>query len=472
MGEWKKVLVSGSDIEVRQITASGLSEASKPHIVLYDTGSGALHYTSSDAMGGTGGTIGTPTDSTYTDGFFDNFTDSTTIADAIDEISEAFLDLAPAKAGVLTLTNLVKTNPSTFSGYLAGGLTSAHWYVGAAAYDEITTLTSATTVDLDTTDTSTRFRAGKYSDLSPTNVLIGGVTSSITYGNATSPTTEDSRALTSGVGSTGTIQIENLTQYNTFWVKANARINHTLSSTGSYKYTISADNGAGETNETQLFYVGNTTHYPNQSVNIDSVSTANATYNYLSGVRYLKTATFTINITGTNLYNPVYSANQVQFSSDYFSNISSGSSSPNWNDILDLTITRTLLADKNSGISLPDMTLTGYKPGKSNVTDTANLNSLYRVNSYSTTQDSNGNNAEIKFLDEDYRVNNLQAGSWNSTAALTDGNLQVQNGRLIVGEYGDSGSLTQGGTGGDIADFFSGTVGSCCFGSYIKGVNK
>ena len=38
--------------------------------------------------------IGTPTDTTYTDGFFDTFTSNTLISDAIDEISEAFLDLA------------------------------------------------------------------------------------------------------------------------------------------------------------------------------------------------------------------------------------------------------------------------------------------------------------------------------------------------------------------------------------------
>jgi hypothetical protein len=52
MAEWKKVLVSGSDIEVRQITASGLTAASKPNLVVYDTQSGAFHYTSSTAVGG------------------------------------------------------------------------------------------------------------------------------------------------------------------------------------------------------------------------------------------------------------------------------------------------------------------------------------------------------------------------------------------------------------------------------------
>lgn len=52
MAEWKKVLVSGSNIHVNQITASGLTEVSKPHVVVYDTQSGALHYTASSAVGG------------------------------------------------------------------------------------------------------------------------------------------------------------------------------------------------------------------------------------------------------------------------------------------------------------------------------------------------------------------------------------------------------------------------------------
>lgn len=52
MAEWKKVLVSGSNIQVNQITASGLTEVSTPHVVVYDTQSGALHYTASSAVGG------------------------------------------------------------------------------------------------------------------------------------------------------------------------------------------------------------------------------------------------------------------------------------------------------------------------------------------------------------------------------------------------------------------------------------
>jgi len=54
MANWKKVLVSGSSIEVRNITASNLPENnnSSAKIVVYDTSTGTLAYTSSAAGGG------------------------------------------------------------------------------------------------------------------------------------------------------------------------------------------------------------------------------------------------------------------------------------------------------------------------------------------------------------------------------------------------------------------------------------
>ena len=54
MANWKKVLVSGSAIEVRNITASGLPESSggSDKVVVIDTTTGRLAYTSSAAGGG------------------------------------------------------------------------------------------------------------------------------------------------------------------------------------------------------------------------------------------------------------------------------------------------------------------------------------------------------------------------------------------------------------------------------------
>ena len=381
--------------------------------------------------------IGTPSDDNYTDGFFDTFTSNTKLSDAIDEISAAFLDLAPAKAGTLVGTTLTKSSPTTFSGFLAAGLNTDDWYIGTSAYSSVSFLTSATTVTLNTPDTATRFRAGKNSDR-VAGTLIGGVTSSKALGSA-ALSVSSTRALTSGAGSTGTIQITDIAQYNTFWAKANARINDILSATGSYKYNISADNGAGTSNTYQLWYVGGTSDYPNQTVTAETPVTSSTTFNYLSGIPYLRTATFTLGVTGSNLFNPVYNQNQISFASTYFSTLNTGSNTPNFDDTLLLTVTRTLTANLNSGQNFPTFTITGTKPGKSNAS-TGNVTLVsQKINSYTAAQSTN---TTEPFLDEARRYSDLQTTSWDSTATLTDGNLQVQNGRLINGKVGDYTAFT------------------------------
>jgi hypothetical protein len=376
--------------------------------------------------------IGVPSDDNYTDGFFDTFTENTKLSDAIDEISAAFLDLAPAKAGTLVGTTLSKSAPTTFTGFLAAGLNATDWYVGASAYSNISLLTSTTTVTLNTPDTSTRFRAGKNSDR-VAGTLIGGVTSSKALGNA-ALTVSSTRALTSGNGSTDTIQITDIAQYNTFWAKANARINDTLTVTGSYKYAISSDNGAGTTNTYQMWYVGASGDYPNQTVTAATPVTSSTTFNYLSGIPYLKTATFTLGITGSNLFNPVYNQNQISFASSFFATINTGSNTPNFNDTLLLNVARTLTTNTNSGQNSPTFTVTATKPGKSSATSGTVTLTSQKVNSYASAQSTN---TVEPFLDEARRYGDFQTTSWDSTAALTDGNLQVQNGRLIAGVAGD-----------------------------------
>jgi hypothetical protein len=384
--------------------------------------------------------IGTPSDTTYTDGFFDTFTSATSLANAIDEISEAFLDLAPAKAGVLTSQNL--SNPSSVDGYLAAGLFADEWYVGYSAHQEVPIITS-NSVTLSTPSTSTIFRAGKNSDL-VANTLEGGITGSITYGS-TSPVLSI-RALTAGTGTTDNINITSLAQYNTFWVKANAQIPHTITATntGSYKYAVSADNGAGTTNTRQVFWVGTTAqNYPNQTVTPGTVTSASVTYNELSGIKYLKTATFTIPMTADNMFNPVYNLNNVTFISSYFSNLTTGtqgSDTPSFNDQLSIPgTTRDLSSNTNSAQSTPTAQIRVIKPGKSNVTSNSFNISHTPVNSYVSAQST----ATIEyFLDEDKRDTGFAQTAWTPSATLTTGNLQVQNGRLIAGNTGDYSGFT------------------------------
>jgi hypothetical protein len=375
--------------------------------------------------------IGRPSDGSYTTGFFDTFTTATKVSDAIDEISAAFLDLAPAKAGTLNGQTLSLSSPGTFTGYLAGGLNSTDWYVGASAYQSISSLVSSTSVVYATPSTSTIFRAGKYSNLSPSNVLEGGVSASIASGSQTLAV-YSTRALNAGTGTTGAINITSLAQYNTFWVKANAQIEHTLTTTGSYKYAVTADNAAGTTNTSQLWYVGSS-DFPAQSVTADTPITSSTTFNYLSGISYLRTATFTLGITGSNLFNPVYNLNQVSFASTYFSSLTTGSNTPNYNDTLRLNITRTLATNVTSRTNNVTGTVTVSKPNKSDQTVSYTLTNQ-GVNSYTAAQSTN---TTEYFLDEAKRYSDFQTSTWNSGSALVDGNLQVQNGRLINGNSGN-----------------------------------
>jgi hypothetical protein len=382
--------------------------------------------------------IGQPSDGTYSDGFFDTFTPTTTLANALDEISAAFLDLAPAKAPVLTNTNMSRTNPAIFTGNLAGGL-NPQWYATASAFTQYTTLTSATNVDLRATGS----RAGKASDISAS--LIGGVTSSRAYGiNAF--TTVNSRSLSSGLGSTGTINVNFLGVFNTFWAIFSSSINDTINQTGSVQYRISADNGAGVTNTFQLFYVGGTGDYPNASLSGGTSITSSVTFNYLSGIEYLRTANFAISFTGSNLFNPVYTPNQIRLTSSFFSLLDTGSNSPQYDDVLRLTINRSLLATTHSGQSDPTCNIRASKPGKSNISIPLTLSNT-KINSYTTPVSTNNNNSQTDvFVDEARRYTNLQTSNWTSGSALVDGNIQVQNARLIVGRWGDYTAFLSGST--------------------------
>lgn len=424
MATWKKVIVSGSDAQLNSLTASLAGNA-----------------------GNVG--IGTPTDAAYTDGFFDYFTSNTRLADAIDEISEAFLLLAPAKQSVLSGSTLNKTNPTVFTGYLANGLTAGDWYQGISANQQSAFLTSATTVALNTNG----FRIGTNATI--TASLVGGVTASRAYGT-NSITSINTRALSSGNGTSGILTVSNISQYNTFWAGASGSILDTITATGSVRYSISADNTAGTTNEYQLFYVGSITDYPNVTIPLFTASLSNVTFNWLSGIPYYKTADVILTVSGSNLFKPVYNQNQTSFTSTYFTTLNTGSNNPSTNDVLIMTnVSRSLTANLNSGVSVPTATVTMTKPGKSNVTANTNLGTGSFINSYSSAQSTNSSDSQIEyFLDEANRMTDLQTSAFASGSALTNGNLQVRNGRLIVGAYGDWASLTQGGGGAGYADYF------------------
>ena len=388
--------------------------------------------------------IGTPegSDNVYTDGYFSTFNENTRLANAIDQISEAFADLAPAKAGQLTSTSLVRSTPATvYSGYLAGGLFADDWYIGFTANQLVSNkLAISTGVSLTSPSPSTSFRAGKKSDFTPSNVLEGGVTASVTA--QSDAASLSIKALNTGTGIVSALNITDLSIYESLWMKANATISHTMADTGSYKYKLSADNDAGETAETQLFYLGSGADYPDPSVSVGTIISGSTTYNDLSGIKYLKTADFTIPSTGSNLFNPVYNINQFTFSSTYFTNETTGSQAsdtPQYSDTLELGIVRSLTAGLSSAQSAPTGTVAVIKPGKTGTYNASYTLTPQLVNSYVSDPSTTINEP---FLGESRRYTNLNNAGWTSANALTNGNLEVQNGRLIGGNQGNYSGFT------------------------------
>lgn len=380
--------------------------------------------------------IGVPTDGTYTDGFFD-FTSSTKVSDAIDDISEAFLDLAPSQAELLTGEDLVNQN-SVFSGKLSSGLNS-EWYIGYSAGDTVSVLTSNSSIDLRTPSTTDTFRAGLKRDYTPVNNLTGGVTASKVWGTSGSLSI---RAYTSDTGSTGILNLNDLSIYNTFWMKANARIDETVSETGSLVYNISASN-AGVTNDYQLFYVGDSTDFPTQSFSVAPSSSIDTEITmYLSGIQYYTSgSTLEVSYTAIDLYNPVYvTGNQSYLSSTYFSDVGINfGGTPSAESTLTIeSQSITILSDQSSNYNnLGTGSVTLYKPNKSNVSSNFNIGSR-PINS----KGNMSTDTLEYFYDENYRNVDESTDGWEPTASLVDGNLQVQNGRLINGEFGDYISFT------------------------------
>lgn len=371
--------------------------------------------------------IGTPegSDNVYSDGFFSTFNENTRLANALDQISEAFADLAPAKAVALTGQQLVVANPSTlYSGYLAGGLIASDWYVDYTA-NQLVSSGLSTIAAVNLSSPTNTFPAGKKSNFDPSNVLEGGVTASIiSQGDAASLSI---KALNTGNGTVGALTIS-LVTFNNLWVKGAATIAHTMVDTGSYKYQLLADQEAGQSVEKQYFYLGT---YADPSVTTGTITSGSVTYNDLSGVKYLKTATFNIPSTGSDLFNPVYNLNQFSFSSTYTNNLTTGSQAsdtPQFGDILQLEINPTLTAGLSSGQNAPTGTVAVTKPGKTGTYNASYTLTPEKVNSYVTDPATATNEP---FLGESKRYKNLNTPTWVSSNPLNNGALQVQNGRLV-----------------------------------------
>ena len=367
------------------------------------------------------GVIGTPSDGTYTDGFFDSWTSSTTVANAVDDISELLALIAPAKPGFLTAQSLSATSqPTLYTVKLSGGLDNK-WYftqsgMGYSAGDTISTYFLTGSYVLSSPDSSTRFYAGTTTQATfgeaahliyAYNVGAGSVTSSInaTYNLAGTGTT----------GTSGTLTVNSLETYNNIWTKANAFITYSQSTEGwlghSLTHTLS-----GESNVRAYFRdtISNASPTPYFSVGA-GITENTPSFVWLSGVRYYGfNSTFDVSFqAGNNIFDRCYNATQVArvygTGMDNFN--MNPVSVPNYNDYYDMTSGFTISLDKddeaafyqdssvNKFLYIALFKAHGSTPGGIGTT-IAQLPLARAINTYNSIS----SNVYEAFYDEDMRV--------------------------------------------------------------------
>lgn len=374
-----------------------------------------VYKLNADGYGGSGDTfkIGIPSDGTYTDGLLD-IDSKTTLSDAIDQINEALLSIAPEEAGLLTGQDLVLSGTTTYSAVLPSGLDSAWYPGGESPGDTVTGYIVDPTYTLTSPDQATRWRAGKASDPSTagiiTHVINGVDVSERNIGEI-------------GEGLTGTLFVDDISTYNNIWLKANGYL--TINHTGEGKETHALKSSvAGQTNAVALYYDDTNTAPTFSSAASQSPNTA--VTGYLSGIQhYALNSTFDVSYTAASgIFEKAYHPTAVSQISHPAGTtvVVNPSSVPAVGDTLVVTDELFTLDTADIARETSDITVTLQKPNGDSATSTVAL--AMPVNTYGTTSTTT---AEY-FTDEAQRLTGLNSTSpdWTSSTAITDGYAQVR----------------------------------------------
>mgnify|MGYP000079277848 FL=1 len=357
--------------------------------------------------------IGTPSDSSWRDGFFNNWTQNTDLADALDDISEAFLEMAPDMADVLTGKNLTRSI-TVYEAKLPSGL-DEKWYVNAQPGDVISEYTVNTefTANLP----SEGFRCGRFKDPSTYGVL-----QLILNGEVI-----NEYDMSQGVGTNGTFNVTAIEKFNRIWTKAVARFTTRLLDEGFSTYKV-FHSEAGETNAINFYFDNSPGNLAFSEPLIAVIVEENN--KYLSGIKYLTTGTV-INVQGSaasGIFKKAYHKTHVaKITGTALEDvIKNPSGIPNMDD--NFSIDEDIVLNKgNQSSDTLVMQLTFFKPHTS-IQQTVILDEpvcTYGIVSTVTAE---------QFFDEDKRLVLNTNTKWNSANPLENGNAQVRNGFLVYGD--------------------------------------
>jgi len=399
--------------------------------------------------GGGGGSsvIGTPADTTYSDGYFDTWSPTTTtISDAFDDINELLALLAPAAPfGLNGSTLSVVTQPTLYTAKVSAGLSavSDNWYqAGITTGSTLNNKYYVTGTYTLASSPATIFFAGKAGD-----TAYYGIVSHILYNSTySSGTAVSSVNLTTNPTPTytlGTMRVTALGTTNTIWNKANAQI---------YVYTQSGEGYAGNTLMWSPSSIGSTSETNKYEVWKDTYSASNATpsfssgptnsvitenFKWLSGIPYYTTGTnWQVRfVAASGIFNRCYNATRVANISATGLNTVSLTGEESGTPVYSATYDRsganyvsvTLNAGSQSSFN-KYLTVGLYKVIGS---ATANTAINYYINTYGNVSTS----TVEYFQDEYFRLEIDSAGygtAWDSEINLPNGELQVRSASLRI----------------------------------------
>lgn len=397
-------------------------------------------------------TIGTPSDSTYTDGYFDTWDpNTTTISNAFDDINELLALLAPQQPDGLTGMSLAISSSPTFYSAKVSANNNANWYqAGISTGATISKYYVTGSLTLSSTP-STKFFAGKSGD-SASFGTISHILYDSTYTAGAAVSFIDLTTNPTPTYTLGTMRLTALETTNTIWNKANANIQAYTQSTDGYagnslRWTPSS---IGSSSESNLYEVWKDTYStggaatPSFSSGPSNTVTTES-FKYLSGLKYYKVGTSwqVTFVAASGIFNRCYNATRVaNISATGLATINmSGeeSGTPVYNATYDRSglnyVTATLDTANQSSFN-KYLTVGLYKVINSTSSNTA-IN--YYINTY-----GNVSTAYIEyFQDEVYRLVNDSAGSgtaFSSLDNLANNYAQVRSGTLRVpvqSEYND-----------------------------------
>ena len=354
-----------------------------------------------------------PSGQTYNNGLV-TVSDADHVNATINQINSILALIAPAKAGVLTNTNLSLSNTTKYSAKLPSGLDAAWYSDGSVAGATVTDYITDGTFRLTTPTPSTAFHNGQISAPGGTLSLFEGTTSTDTLSTATT-------------GSSTKLTVTDVSTYNQIWSKANAyaEVNQTSEGYQTYqlKHTL-----AGNSNTTSVRF-DNAATAPSFSNQL-TVTEGSVVPKYLSGIQYYGQGT-SLNISYTaasgifqKAYHPTAVAVVSQNVGAFASFNQNPASTPAVADTFDIANHSVTLGVASKSSNLPSITVTLQKPDGQTATSTASL--AKKVCTYGTVSSTTAES----FFDEAQRLVVDTNTVWTSSNALTTGNAQVRNGVL------------------------------------------